>query len=146
VGVLKRQEEITIKIPSGIENGEVIRLSGAGEAVSHGVPGDLYAKIHVTPHETFRREGSHLVMDLDIKLSDALLGSEYTIRTLDSASLKIKIPALVSFGEILRVKGKGIPGAGGRAGDLLIKLNTRLPKSLSKKAKKLFEELKEEGI
>jgi len=146
LGVIKRQEEVAIKIPHGIENGEVIRISGLGEAVSQGVPGDLYVKIHVGKHDVFRRDGKDLVMNLDIKLTDALLGSEYTIKTLDGASLKIKIPETVSFGETLRLKGKGIPLAGGRRGDLLIKLTIKLPKHLSHKSRKLFEDLRGEGI
>ena len=146
MGVVKRQEEIVIKVPPGIENGEVIRLSGLGEAIAGGVSGDLYVKIHVGRHESLKREGANLLMDLDIKLSDALLGSEYTIRTLDGASLALKIPPGISWGEVLRVKGKGIPMGQGRAGDLLVKLNIRLPKYLSKESKKFIEKLKEEGI
>ena len=103
-------------------------------------------KIHVGKHDVFRRDGKDLVMNLDIKLTDALLGSEYTIKTLDGASLKIKIPETVSFGETLRLKGKGIPLAGGRRGDLLIKLTIKLPKHLSHKSRKLFEDLRGEGI
>lgn len=146
MGVLKRQEEIVIKIPPGIEHGEVIRLAGLGEAISGGVPGDLYAKIHVGRHDTLKRDGANLVMELDIKLSDALLGAEYTIRTLDNATLAIKIPPGVSFGETLRIKGKGVPLRQGRVGDLLVKLHIRLPKYLSKEAQKLVEKLKGEGV
>ena len=72
-GVHRREEEINIKVPAGINNGEVIRLTGAGEAVRGGSAGDLYVKVHVERHKVFRREGSNIIMDLDIKLSDALL-------------------------------------------------------------------------
>jgi DnaJ-class molecular chaperone len=84
-------------------------------------------------------------MDLNIKLTTALLGGEYTIPTLDG-DIKVKIPAGVSIGEVLRVKGKGVLVDKGKRGDLLIKLHIQLPKKLSKKAGKLVEELKEEGI
>lgn len=145
-GVLKRQEEIRVIVPMGVQNGEVVRLSGYGEAILKGVSGDLYVRIHVEPHPVFRREGSNLVMDLNVKLTDALLGGEYTIKTIDGNSLAIKIPAGVSIGEILRVRERGVPKDKKRRGDLLIKLNIKLPKRLSGKARKLFSELKEEGV
>lgn len=144
-GVLKKETEINIKIPPGIENGEMIRLSGAGEAISNGGPGDLYVKIHVKRHPIFRKEGNNLLTDLKVKLSDALLGSEYNLATLDG-NIKLKIPAQVGFGEILRVKGKGVPSERGARGDLLVKIVIELPKSLSKDAKKKIEELRKEGL
>ena len=144
-GALKGQEEIKIVIPPGISNGEVIRMSTKGEAMPGGVAGDLYVKIHCHPHAFLRREGVNLVMDLDIKLTDALLGAEYPIEALDG-KISVKIPEGVAHGEILRVRGKGVPVDKTRRGDFLIKLNIKLPKKLSKKAEKLFTELKNEGI
>jgi len=143
-GVVRRQEEINIDIPAGIENGEVIRLPGAGEAISFGQPGDLYVKVNVLPHKVFRREGKNLVMDLNIKLTDALLGKEMSIDTLDGP-VNIKIPAGVSSGEVLKVAGRGVPTRFGR-GDLLIKLGIKLPQKLSKEARHLVERLRDEGI
>ncbi len=144
-GVLKKEEEITIKIPIGIENGEMIRLSGMGEAVYGGVPGDLYAQIHVLSHPEWRREGNNLAMDLNIKLSDAILGGEYAVNTLDG-QIKIKIPEGTSFGEILRIRGKGVPTERGQRGDIFIKLNIKIPKHLSKKAEDAVKNLRSEGI
>lgn len=145
LGVLLKNEEILVKIPSGIQNGEMIKLVGAGEAVMNGIPGDLYVKIYVASHRVFRREASNLVMDLDIKISEALLGSERDIKTLDG-TLKVKIPAGIDSGEILRVRGKGIPYHQGGRGDLMIKVLIRTPKKISKKAKKIIEELREEEL
>lgn len=145
LGILRKEEEVSIAIPAGINNGEMIRLQGAGEAVQGGVPGDLYIKIHVPKDNTFRKEGQNLVMDLKVKLTDAILGSTYTVDTLDG-SIKVKIPAGVSFGETLRVKGKGVPLGDGRRGDLLIKIHITLPEKLSRKAKQAIEDLREEGI
>lgn len=145
-GVVKKDTEIKIKIPAGIRNGEVIRLAGAGEAVPKGVAGDLYVKIHVLPHKVFKREGNNLVMTLDVKLTDALLGSEYTIQTIDGKTLKLKIPKGASFGEVLRIRGKGVPDASGKRGDLLVTLNIVVPRKLSRKAEKLIKELREEGV
>jgi len=144
-GAIKGQEEIKIVIPAGIQNGEVIRMSTKGEAIPGGVAGDLYVKIHCLPHAFLKREGYNIVMDLDIKLTDALLGAEYPIETLDG-KISVKIPEGITHGEILRVRGKGVPMDKTRRGDFLIKLNIKLPKKLSKKAEKLFIELKNEGI
>lgn len=144
-GVLKKQSEIKVSIPSGIENGEVIRLSGAGEAISHGQSGDLYIKIYVKTHPIFKKSGNNLVMDLNVKLSDALLGGEYTVKTLDG-DINLKIPSGVSFGEVLRVKNKGVPYDKNRRGDIFVNVKITLPKKLSKDAKKNIEDLRKEGI
>lgn len=143
-GVLKKQEEVKIKIPAGIDNGEMIRLSGAGEAIKGGPAGDLYIKTHVKKHKLFHKDGVNLVMNLDVKLSDALLGAEYKIETLDGP-LTLKIPEGLNFGEILRIKGKGVP-QGSKRGDILVHVTILLPKKLNKKAKEALEKLREEGI
>ncbi|MCX6747643.1 MAG: molecular chaperone DnaJ [Candidatus Nomurabacteria bacterium] len=143
-GVLRREEEISIAIPAGMRDGEMIRMTGMGEAISKGTAGDLYIKINVIPHPVFKRDGSDLVMNLNIKLSDALLGTKHPIQTLDG-DIEVAIPEGVSINEILRVKGKGVPVKGKR-GDLLIKLNIKLPNKLSRKERELIEELRKEGI
>lgn len=143
-GVLRREEEISIAIPAGIRDGEMVRMSGLGEAISKGTTGDLYIKINVAPHAIFKREGNDLVMNLNLKLSDALLGTKYPIETLDG-KIEVTIPEGVSMNEILRVKGKGVPNKTKR-GDLLVKLNIKLPSKLSRKSRELIEELKKEGI
>lgn len=145
VGVVRKEEEITVQIPANINAGEMIRMSGAGEAVPGGVPGDLYIKLHVKEDAQFTREGFAIKTDLNVKLTDALLGSEYTVDTIDG-SVKVKIPAGASPNEILRVKGHGAPMDNGKRGDFLIKLNIQLPQKLSRKAKKIVQELREEGI
>lgn len=144
-GVVRNEEEIVVKIPAGVDNGEMVRLGGAGEAVRGGTSGDLYIKLHVDKHSTFRKEGSNLLMDLNVKLTQALLGGETTIKTLDG-DLIVKIPEGVSHGEILRVRGKGVPTGRNIRGDIMIKINVQIPTKLSKSAKKIVEELKKEGI
>src|SRR3989338_4134 len=147
LGVVKKQEEIEINVPVGINAGEMLRMSGKGEAVSRGIAGDLYIKVHVKPHALYHREGNNLVMDLDVKLSDALLGATYKITALDGKQLDVKIPEGVKFGDTLRLKEKGIANSGrGRTGDILIHVNIKTPTRLSSKAKKLIEELKQEGV
>ena len=145
-GVYRKQEEIEIVIPAGIEGGEMIRLSGAGEAVAGSHSGDLYVKVHVFPDARFKKDGTNLLTDLSVKLSDALLGADYKVATLDG-DITVSIPAGGSHGELLRVQGKGVPmGRGGRRGDLYVKVKLILPQKLSRDAKKLVEKLKEEGI
>jgi len=144
-GVARAEEEIEINIPAGIENGEMIRMTGRGEAIPSGAAGDLYIKIHVKPHKTIKREGSTLHAKLHVKLSDALLGGTYKVTTLDG-DVDIKIPAGITHGEKLRIKNKGVPASSSARGDFMVTISIDLPKKLSRKAKKLIEELKAEGI
>lgn len=144
-GVLRREEEITLNIPAGIRDGEMVRMTGMGEAISKGTSGDLYIKINVMAHPVFKREGHDLVMSLDLKLSDALLGAKYPIKTLDG-DIEVTIPEGVTINEILRVKGKGVPTDKNKRGDILIKLNIKLPNKISKKARELIEQMQKEGI
>ncbi|KKQ27462.1 MAG: Chaperone protein DnaJ, partial [Parcubacteria group bacterium GW2011_GWB1_37_13] len=144
-GVLRREEEVSIVIPAGIRDGEMIRMTGYGEAISKGTTGDLYIKINVASHNVFKRDGNDLVMSLNLKISDALLGTEYPIQTLDG-EIKVTIPEGVAINEILRVRGKGVPISKNKRGDLLIKLNIKLPGKLSRKSREIVEELKKEGI
>ncbi len=143
-GVTKSESQLDIKVPAGINAGEQLRLSGAGEAIAGGEPGDLYIRIHVKKHPIFTREGSNLVMDMEIKLSDALLGAEMPVQTLDG-EIAVKVPEGVNNGEILRLKGKGVPH-GNLRGDILIAVKIKMPRKLSKTAKQAIEQLKKEGM
>jgi len=144
-GVYKKQEEVEIMVPAGIEGGEMIRLSGMGEAISGGSSGDLYVKVHVAPDARFKKEGANLVTDLTVKLTDALLGADYSIETLDGGEL-VTIPQGIVHGEVITIKGKGVPVARGKRGDLLVRVKIQLPSKLSKQSKALIEKLRDEGI
>ena len=148
---LVKQKEVSISVPPGIDDGQMIRLSGMGETLEGGVPGDLYVKVHVRKHPYLRKEGYNLIMDLAVLLSEALLGGERTIATLDG-EVTLKVPSGIKHGTILRVKGKGVPysqsastGKGGR-GDLYVRVHIQIPEKLSKEAKKAVEELKKLGL
>jgi DnaJ-class molecular chaperone len=141
----QKSEEISFSIPSGIEDGQMIRLQGKGEVVPEGIPGDLYIKLHVKSHPTLKKEGRNLVRDLKIKLTDALLGANYSIPTLDG-EISLKIPKGTSHGDIMRVKGKGVPSPSSGRGDLLLKIRIELPQKLSKTTEDLIKKLREEGI
>ena len=144
-GVLRREEEIVVELPPGIDNGEMIRLPGRGEAIKGGASGDLYVKVHVKPDPVFHKEGINLIMDLPIKMTDALLGTSVNVALVDGKNIEVKVPALSRAEEVLRVRGKGVAGDTGR-GDLLIRITIALPKKLSTRAKKAISELKEEGL
>ena len=142
--MLRSEEEIQISIPAGIENGEMIRMTGRGEAARGGVSGDLYVKIHVQPHPSITRDGASLRSTLSIKLTDALLGAAYAVMTLDGP-VTVQIPAGIKNGEVLRIRDKGVK-TGNRRGDFLVKITIDTPQKLTRHAKKLVEELREEGI
>jgi molecular chaperone DnaJ len=144
-GVIQGSEEISISIPSGINNGEMIKLVGKGEAISGGVPGDLYVKIHVLRDKLFSRQGFDLTASLEVSTTDALLGIEKRMDTLDGA-ISLQIPASASSGSILRIRGKGVPRTRGGRGDLLVTIIVKPPRKISRKAKQLLEELKKEGL
>lgn len=144
-GVVRKEEEIKIEIPKGIDGGEMIRMPGKGEAIKGGAAGDLYVKVHVKRHPVFKKEGANLVMNMPIKLTDALLGTTVSVTTIDDKVLDVKVPPMSETEETLRIRGKGIAYEHGQ-GDLLIHVSATLPRKLSSKAKKAIEELKSEGF
>ena len=142
-----KQKDIEVTIPPGIESGQMLRLTGLGETIPDGQPGNLFVRVHVKKHAFLKKEGHDLLMELTIKLSEALLGSTRTIETLDGP-LELKIPAGSNTGTLLRIKGKGVPMgvSSSKRGDLYLKLHVDIPSKLSKDAKKLAEELKSAGL
>lgn len=144
-GVLRKQEDIHIVVPAGVSDGEMIRMPGRGEATSSGAAGDLYVKLHVKPDTHFTREGNNLLTSLPIKLTDALLGGDYRVRTLDSHTTVV-VPAGVVHGDVIRVKEEGVPYGRGSRGDLLVRIDIQFPKKLSAEARKLIEKLRQEGL
>lgn len=144
-GVAKREEEIRVTIPAGVTDGEMIRMPGRGEAAPGGGAGDLYVKLHIKTDHDFSREGNDLMTVLPIKLTDALLGGEYRIRSLDGEEL-LQVPAGITHGETLRIRDKGVPYGRGVRGDLLVRVDIEFPKKLSKSARELIEKLRSEGL
>lgn len=142
---LNVRKGLKVHIPAGIEDGEVVRLSGAGEPMEGGIPGDLHVRIHVRNNTIWRKERYNLVTELPVKLSDALLGAEYLLATLDG-DITLKIPEGVSHGEVLRVKGRGVPIDKSHRGDALVVVRIVMPRKLSRDMKKKIEELKKEGL
>lgn len=146
-GTLRRPEAIEIFIPKGIEDGELLKISGKGEpSAAGGVPGDLYVKMRVLADATLRRQGNDLVMALPVRFTQAALGDSVEVQTPDGV-IKLKIPEGTESGDILKVRGKGVPMARGYGrGDLLVEIKVLTPRHLSRKARETVEKLKEEGI
>ena len=144
-GVRRKEEEIEVRVPAGIENGQSLVMAGAGEAVRKGQSGDLYIRVNVASHPTFRRENLNLMMEMEVKLTEALLGADRKIETLDGP-VTVTIPEGIASGTQLRVKERGVPNQRGKRGDLMIRVTVKIPSRLSKKAKASIEALKEEGL
>lgn len=148
-----KNKEIAVNIPAGIENGQQIRYQGygstssphSGSSAPNAQAGDLLIAVMVEPHPVFRKEGAHLVRDFDIKLTDALLGAEYELETLEN-KVKVKIPSGIGEGQLLRVKGYGVPVSSYQKGDIILVIHIDIPKKLSKDQKELVEKLKEKGL
>ncbi len=136
---------IEVKIPGGIENEQIIRVSGKGEPGPGGGPnGDLYIVVYVDRHETYQRSGTELYREIKITYPDAVLGKKFEMETLDGP-VKVKIPSGTQPGEDIVVRGKGMPALHGRGrGNLHLITTLVVPKKVSRKEKKLIEELARE--
>jgi len=140
--VIQVPRTLSIKIPSGVDDGMRIRLAGEGEPGTHGGPaGNLYIAITIKPHSYFRRRDSDVLMELAINIAQAALGDEITIPTLDGET-KIKIPPGTQSGKVIRLRGEGIPHLrrNGR-GDQLIIIQVSIPTHITDEQKQLFNEL-----
>jgi len=146
-GRLKKIEKISLHIPAGISDGEVVKLEEKGEAGGVGSrPGDLYIRIHIKKHSQFKRKGDDIYYELPLNFSQAALGDVLNVPTLDGGA-SLKIPSGAEFGETLILKGKGMPHIYGTGrGDEIVVLKIRTPKKLTKRQKELFEELNKEGL
>jgi DnaJ-class molecular chaperone len=118
-------KELNVKIPAGVTNGQQIRLKGQGETAPGHAPGDLLITITIAPHPFFKVDGADLRIDLPIALYEAVLGGKVRVPTLGNA-VELTIPKNTSSGRTFRLKGKGLPKAGG-AGDLFVTTRIMLP-------------------
>lgn len=144
-GVHKKQQDIDINIPAGINKGEMLKMAGMGEDIQNGHSGDLFIKVNIKTHAVYNRDGMNLTMDLPIKLTDSLLGMTYNLKTLEGKNIEVKIPEGINHNELLRVRGYGVPARGGR-GDIILCIKVKMPTKLSRKMKELIEEMKKEGL
>ncbi|MDQ6857692.1 MAG: molecular chaperone DnaJ [Chloroflexota bacterium] len=139
----RKDRDITLTIPAGIDDGQQLRVAGEGEAGMRGGPsGDLYVLIRLKEHATFKREGDDLVHVLRISPAQAALGDELEVPTIDGARAGVRVPPGSQHGQAVRLKGKGVPrlGSSGR-GDQLVYLDVVIPRSLTKEQKALYQKL-----
>ncbi len=144
-GLVRKRRKITVKIPVGIDEGYQLRLRGEGEITSSGgEPGDLYVLVHIIPHKYFTRDGDELYYVLMISYPQAVLGAEVQVPSLEEPTA-IKIPPGTQAGEVIRVKGKGMPRFRGYGrGDLLVRVGITVPEKVTAKQRELLEQLSNE--
>jgi molecular chaperone DnaJ len=143
-GTTKKRSQIAVRIPAGVDTGQRLKLSGEGEAGERGGDaGDLYVVINILPHDFFTREDADVICEVPITFSQAALGAEIEVPTLDG-KVKLKIPSGTQSHKILRLKGKGIPqlGAYGR-GDQLVRVIVEIPTRLNTEQKELLKKFGE---
>ena len=144
-GVQEKSKVMTISIPAGVDDGKRITIPHQGDAGTNGgSAGDLIIVIHVSNDKYFERDGNDLYCAVPISLSQALLGADVTITSLDGRHITLKVPAGTSHGKLLRIKEEGVPYSGSaRKGDLYVKVMVQLPAKLSRQQQKLMEEYAE---
>ncbi len=140
-GMVQRKRKIEVKIPPGVDTGSRLRVTGEGEAGEKGGrPGDLYVEIHVRPHSIFIRHENDILIEVPISFTQAALGDEIVVPTLDGKA-KMKIPPGTQNGHIFRLRGKGFPSLyTSGSGDQLVKIKVEVPTKLNEKQKELLRE------
>jgi molecular chaperone DnaJ len=141
-GRVEKDRALSVNIPSGVETGTRIRLSGEGEAgMRSGPTGDLYIFIEVSEHRLFDRDGSNLHCRVPVAMSRAALGGDIEVPTIDGGRSRVKIPAGSQSGRQMRLRGKGMPALrGGQMGDMFIEMAVETPVNLTLRQKELLQE------
>jgi molecular chaperone DnaJ len=144
-GLTRKERNISVKVPPGIDEGYQLRLQGQGEmSADSDSPGDLYVLIHVAPHPYFKRDEDDLLYDLKIGFPQAALGAKVSVPTLEG-NTEVDIPEGTQPREIIRLRGKGMPKFKGYGrGDLLLRVDIVVPEKLTQQQKTLLEELAKE--
>ena len=144
-GLVRKRKKIEVTIPAGVESGMRLRVRGEGEAGQQGGPsGDLYVIVQVQEHELFERDGQNVQLAVPISFTQAVLGDEVDVPTLDGKA-KLKVPPGTPSETVFRMRGKGLPSLRhDEHGDQLVKVRIQVPKKLSKKQIELLKQFKEE--
>jgi molecular chaperone DnaJ len=130
-----------VRIPAGVQDGQRIRLKAKGAAGERGGPaGDLYVTVHVKPHRIFGRQGEHLTLNVPVSFSEAALGAEIKVPTLDGLPVTVRVPAGTANGSKLRVRGKGSVRRDGTKGDLMLTIEVQVPHELSDEQRTKLQE------
>ncbi len=145
LGRMKTQEKIRVRIPTGIEDGFLLRVKGKGNASEQAglPPGDLFVQVSIRPHPYFERAGSDLVHEIEIPFTLAALGGEIEVPTLEGKA-RLRVPPGTQPRSVFRMKGKGLPDENGRKGDELINVDVLIPEKLSQRQRELLEAFEEE--
>ncbi|MCL2138091.1 MAG: molecular chaperone DnaJ [Treponema sp.] len=139
-GTQKKRQKLMVTIPAGVEDGKRLIIPRQGDAGSNGGPaGDLYVVVRIKPHEYFERQEFDLYCAIPVSVTQASLGTQIQITTLDGKAIKVKVPAGTQHGKMLRIRDEGVP-FGIRRGNLYIKLIVQIPEKLSRRGKELLEE------
>jgi molecular chaperone DnaJ len=146
-GRVRQEKELTVQVPAGIEHGQRLRMRGEGEGgFAGGPPGDLYVVVHQARHPVFERQGNDLYRRLEVSMFQAALGQEVAVESLIDGEQPLEIPAGADTGEMIRLKGLGMPKLrSGRRGDLYVQLLVRTPTKLSKQQRELLQRAMEMG-
>lgn len=141
-GIEEKAQKINVTIPAGISHGKRIRLGNQGDAAPKGgVPGDLYVYISVESHKSFERDGHDLYCAIPISFTQAALGSDIFVKTLDEKKIKLKVSPGTQSGKLLRIKGEGVFHLNTtRRGDMYVKFIVEIPTKLSSKEKKILKD------
>ncbi|EPD33572.1 MULTISPECIES: molecular chaperone DnaJ [Propionimicrobium] len=132
---------VNVRLPEGVSDGQRVRIRERGGAGSNGGPnGDLYVKVKVREHPVFGRDGKNLTITVPVTFSEAALGAEIDVPTLEGGTVKLRLPAGTPNGRVLRVRGRGIKPAKKSAGDLLVKIEVQVPSFLDDNAKEKLRE------
>jgi molecular chaperone DnaJ len=146
-GTVPREKTLSVQIPAGVEDGTRIRLSGEGEAGGRGAaPGDLYVHVAIRPHEIFQRDGANIFCRVPLRMTQAALGSEVEVPTIDGSAAKVKIPAGTQTGDQFRLRSKGFSVLRStQRGDMYIQVAVETPQNLTRKQRELLEEFEAEA-
>ena len=145
-GAVERQRKVLVTFPAGIDSGQRLRVPGQGMPGPNGAPsGDLYVDVTLEAHPDFERDGADLVTRENISFVEAAMGTEFDVVLPDGTEVPVEIPSGTQPGTVITARGHGMQLIGRRGrGDLHVVVNVHVPKKLSRKARKLFEELEDE--
>lgn len=144
-GTARKSQTIKLKVPAGVDDGAIVRLSGQGEATANGSKGDVYVNIRVQPHKKFTREGDLILSEETIDMVDAALGTVISVDTVDGP-VSMKIPAGTQNGTDFKLSGHGVPHLKkSTRGAHIVTINVSTPTKLNKKQKEVLEQFKHSG-
>ncbi len=146
-GTVQRERSLQVSVPAGVEDGTRIRVAGEGEAGGPGAPaGDLYVHVAIKPHPIFQRDAATVFCRVPLRFTQAALGDDVEVPTIDGSMTRVKIPAGTQTGDQFRLRGKGFSVLrSAQRGDMLIQVQVETPQNLTRKQRELLEEFEAES-